>query len=232
MNKNSHQMNKITVLVPIKKNSQRLPGKVFMDFFGKPLYRVMLDKLESMDSVSAIIVNTDSEVIMKDCSTRYSKVKIIQRPEEICGDSVSMNSIISYDFSRTDSEHFLQTHVTNPLLQCETINRAINQYFANLPEFDSLVGVVPIYKRAWTTDLQPINHQNNIMLQTQDLKPVLVENSNIFIFSRTSFYAAGQSRIGMKPYPFYMDAIESTDIDYAEEMELARYFYGRITEKR
>ncbi len=224
-------MNKITVLLPIKKNSQRLPGKVFMDFFGKPLYRVILDKLVSLDVVSEIIVNTDSEVIMKDCHSRNPKVKIIERPVEICGDTVSMNSIIKYDLSHSQEEHFLQTHVTNPLLQSETITKAINQYFSNLPEYDSLVGVVPVYKRVWTSDFHPVNHRNNIMLQTQDLQPVLVENSNIFIFSKSSFYSNGQSRIGNKPFPFYMDAIESTDIDHYEEMELAKYFYGRIAEK-
>lgn len=225
-------MNKITVLLPIKMNSQRLPGKVFMDFFGKPLYRVMLEKLESVNEISEIILNTDSERIMNECAQHFSKVVLVRRPADLCGDEVPMNFIIEHELGRNKNEYFLQTHVTNPLLQPETISKAINLYFDQLETYDSLIGVNEIYKRAWNSSFQPINHQNNIMLQTQDLEPVLVENSNIFIFSKTSFFAAGKSRIGLKPFPFPMCNIESVDIDYPQDIELARFYYTKYFEEK
>jgi CMP-N-acetylneuraminic acid synthetase len=220
-------MNTVTAIVPIKQNSQRLPHKVFLDFFGIPLYRVMLDKLESVNEISEIIVNTDSETVMSECAGKYSKVVLVERPVQLCGDEVPMNSIIEYELGSNKNEHFLQTHVTNPLLKCETISQAIRLYFEQRDRFDSLTGVIPIYKRVWNSSFEPVNHQNNKMLQTQDLEPVLIENSNIFIFSKISFYAAGKSRIGLKPFPFYMNCIESVDIDYPEDFELAKFYYHR-----
>src|SRR5690349_22501127 len=105
----------ITALVPIKANSQRLPNKNFLDLNGQPMYRAVLDTLQSVPEIDSILINTDSEIIKQDCGSSYSKVRIIDRPAHLLGDRITMNSIIDYDLEQVQGEHFLQTHVTNPL---------------------------------------------------------------------------------------------------------------------
>jgi CMP-N-acetylneuraminic acid synthetase len=58
------------------------------------------------------------------------------------------------------------------------------------------------------------------MLRTQDLEPIFEENSNIYIFSRTSFRESNL-RIGKKPSMYAMDKMESIDIDELHDFKLA-----------
>lgn len=216
---------KITALVPIKTNSTRLPNKNFLDFCGRPLYRVILDTLEKIELIEQVIVNTDSEVIAGDCCGRYTKVKIVDRPAFLLGDHITMNKLIAHDLKETSAEHFLQTHCTNPLLTEKTILRAMTAYFDNLETHDSLFSVDAIRKRSFLSTGEPVNHTNSVLLPTQELDPIYIENSNLFLFSRTSFLSAGESRIGQRPQIFQMNSLEGVDIDFREDFELAKLIY-------
>ena len=211
----------IKAIVPIKSYSERLMGKNFLDFCGQPLYQVVLDTLQAINIIDSIIIDTDSDIIAKACPSRYPKVVVIQRPSNLIGNDITMNSIIEYDLSMVEGEHFLQTHVTNPLITAKTIVRTIETYFENLIKYDSLLSVESIKKRAYDHNGTPINHNNLNLEQTQHLNPVNIENSNLFIFSRTSFVSAKNSRVGLKPQLFYMSNIEGIDIDYREDFILA-----------
>lgn len=219
---------KLTALVPIKSNSERLANKNFLPFCGQPLYQIVLDKLETIDLIHEIVINTDSEIIQLDCAERYSKVRILERPMHLLGNEVTMNSIIEYDLGQISGTHFLQTHCTNPLLSRTTIIAAIQQYQAKLDVFDSLLSVESIQKRAYLSDGTPINHRNEVLAQTQHLPSINIENSNIFLFSRMSFLNAGNSRIGLRPQLFPMSGIEGMDIDYEADFVLAELIAKHI----
>ena len=118
----------------------------------------------------------------------FTDVTIIDRPEELCGDFVSMNRIIEYDLSQLPGEHFLQTHSTNPLLTVETLNNAIETYFNNLKTNDSLFSVTQWQTRFYWQNGDPVNHNPEELIRTQDLPPVFEENSNFYIFSKSSFH--------------------------------------------
>jgi CMP-N-acetylneuraminic acid synthetase len=212
---------KVTALVPIKTYSERLKDKNFLLFCGQPLYQIVLDKLQAIDLIKEIVINTDSTIIANDCSKRYSKSIVIERPENIRSNEITMNTIIEYDLTRVAGEYFLQTHCTNPLISKATIVNAIHSYFDNLDKYDSLLSVQCIKKRAYRQDSTPINHINSKLEQTQNLPEILVENSNIFLFSRTSFLNASCSRVGRKPQLFSMSSTEGIDIDYSEDFLLA-----------
>ena len=219
---------KITALVPIKDRSERLENKNFKDFCGRPLYQVILLKLQNIDFIDRIIVNTDSDRIIRELAkdtpkgagNPFSKVEIIPRPEEIKGHHITMNTIIKSDLKIVEGEHFLQTHATNPLLSVSTIVRAVGSYFENLAQYDSLFSVYKIKKRAYASNGAPINCSRHVLEQTQHLPEVMIENSNLFLFSRTSFLKA-DNRIGLMPQMFSMSEIESADIDYEHEFALA-----------
>jgi len=215
------KIHQITALVPIKEESERLKNKNFKLFNGIPLYQIVLKTLQNCKNISSIIVNTDSTEIKTICPQLFSKVKILDRPQEIKGNDVTMNTLIDYDLNMVKGEHFIQTHVTNPLLTETTINNAINLYFSNQNELDSVISVTPVKKRVYDKNVKPINHNFKKLLQTQDLDEVLIENSNFFIFSRTSFYNNKKNRVGVTPIPYYMNEIESIDIDEEREFKLA-----------
>ena len=183
----------VTALVPMKGHSERVPNKNMRDFGGHPLYHAIMAALDKSKYVGKILINTDSEVIAEDAVKNWSKVRINWRPEELRGDFVSMNDVINYDVDNEPGcEVFLQTHSTNPLLQAETIDAAIEHYFKVVEEgFDSVFGVTKFQSRFYWADGSAINHNPAELIRTQDLPPIFEENSNLYIFSRSSFKAAG-----------------------------------------
>ena len=98
---------------------------------------------------------------------------------------------------------------------------AIKEYFSSLDNYDSLFSVTKLQTRLYDQTGEPVNHNPRELLRTQDLPPLFEENSNIYIFSKTSFYAAGSKRIGKKPKMFAMGKLEATDIDEETDFILA-----------
>ncbi len=217
---------KITALLPMKSNSERVKNKNMRDFDGAPLYHAVMKSLLASKYIGKVAINTDSQTIADDAKKYFTdKVIIIDRPVEIQGDFVSMNDIIAYDLDKLDGEHFLQTHSTNPLLRAGTIDKAIEKYFKGLEEFDSVFGVTKVQTRFYDKDANPVNHNPEELLRTQDLEPLYEENSNLYIFSKESFKNSGQKRIGVKPQIFEVNKLEAVDIDEPEDFKLAELLH-------
>jgi CMP-N-acetylneuraminic acid synthetase len=218
-------MKNVIAIIPIKQKSERVENKNFRDFMGKPLFYHILMKLNSCKFISKVIINTDCPDFKSRIPKDFNKVEVQERPDYLYGHQISGSDIIKYVISKVDGEHFLQTHVTNPLLSMMTIEKAINFYFDNKPKYDSLFTVDKILKRVYFPDGTAVNHKKTESLQTQYLDPLYSENSNMFIFSRQSFIENNNNRIGCKPYMFEMNYIESIDIDYIEDFVLASLIY-------
>lgn len=220
---------KVTALIPIKVNSERVTGKNFRLFNGVPLFTLVLKTLENCSSIDKVIVNTDSGEVKKFVRENLKKTVVIDRPQNLLGDMVVMNALIEHDIAFSENEHFFQTHCTNPLLTENTITKAINEYFNSLDKFDSLLSVTRIQTRAYWENGTPINHDLSQMKRTQDLDAVFEENSNFFIFSKTSFKNASNSRIGKNLKLFELNKIEAIDIDYEEDFLLAELIHKNKT---
>ena len=78
--------------------------------------------------------------------------------------------------------------------------------------YDSIFSVDKFQTRFYRADGNPVNHDPNNLIRTQDLDPFYAENSNLYIFSSESF-ASTKARIGKKPFLFETPRLESGDID-------------------
>ncbi|MFP4105429.1 MAG: cytidylyltransferase domain-containing protein [Phycisphaerae bacterium] len=114
----------VVAMVPMKAHSERVPNKNIRTFAGKPLFHWILETLEKTYAIDQILVDTDSEEIATEADRLFEKVRILPRPEALCGDFVSMNDIIDYDSRQVESDIYLQTHSTNPLLKSATVSEA------------------------------------------------------------------------------------------------------------
>lgn len=216
----------ITAIVPVKANSERVPGKNMRLFNGRPLLHYILATLQEIPEISLISVNTDSDAAA-DYAGRFSKVKIWERPEELRGHHISMNSIIANELSHLEGDHFLQTHATNPLLGAETIRKAISAYF-DQKEHDALFSVTSRRSRFYDDKSLPVNHNPKKLINTQDLAPLYEENSCLYLFSREAFHAGVNNRLGVSPAMFVTHPYESHDIDTEEDFVLAELLWKVI----
>jgi CMP-N-acetylneuraminic acid synthetase len=170
------------------------------------------------------MVDTDSPVIMNSLAEAFPEVIVHERPESLRGGEVPMNDILIHDAEVVESQYYLQTHSTNPLLRPETISAAITSFLDSLPNFDSLFGVTRLQTRLWDQDGQPLNHDPGILLRTQDLPPIYEENSCIYLFSRQTLLER-QNRLGERPVMFEIPAEEALDIDEELDFLIAEMMY-------
>jgi CMP-N-acetylneuraminic acid synthetase len=211
-------MTKLAALVPMRHHSQRVPGKNYRPLAGKPLYQHIIETLLSVPAISIVAVDTDSTLVMDGLRRDFPQVVILPRPENLCADTTSMNEVLLYDTSRVEADFYIQTHSTNPLLRPETITKAVQTFLADYPAHDSLFSVTRLHTRLYDEHGHALNHDPDILIQTQDLPPVYEENSCIYIFTRENLEQR-RNRLGERPLMFEMDADEAWDID--EELDFA-----------
>ena len=210
-------------LLPMKANSSRVKGKNFRMFRSKPLFSWILETLLSVEDIDLVVINTDArEMLAHHGCVDTDRILIRDRKPSLCGDSVSMNLIIADDVSSVQSESYLMTHTTNPLLRSETIANALSRYSNGLlnGSCDSLFTVGRVQTRFYRADCSPVNHDPSLLVPTQDLEPWFEENSNLYIFSSSSF-AASSARIGLNPAMYETPPLESLDIDTPSDWDLA-----------
>jgi CMP-N-acetylneuraminic acid synthetase len=210
-------------LLPMKAHSARVSGKNFREFAGKPLFRWILDTLLEVPEIDKIVINTDARDILAEKSlVDTDRILIRNRRPEICGDFVSMNLVIADDLENVPADTYLMTHTTNPLLSVASIRSALEAYEKGRAsgQADSLFTVNKFQTRFYRADASPVNHDPKNLLRTQDLEPWFEENSNLYIFSKSSFLASN-ARIGKKPILFETPRAESADIDDQEGWNIA-----------
>jgi CMP-N-acetylneuraminic acid synthetase len=214
---------KCVALLPMKAHSARVQGKNFRVFAGKPLFRWILDNLLQVDEIEKIVINTDArEILASNGLVDTDRVMIRDRRPELCGDFTSMNLILQDDLREIESQAYLMTHTTNPLLSAGTIQAAYGAWKAGAAAgtCDSLFTVNRFQTRFYREDCSAVNHDPDNLIRTQDLEPWFEENSNLYVFTRGSFASTG-ARIGKRPMMFETPRIESADIDDQEGWDIA-----------
>ena len=215
----------------MKSHSERLPNKNIKDFCGKPLFYWIINTLSTLPHIRKIVVNTDSKRIATLVRLYFPDVLIHSRPKYLRGDSIVANDLIEYELTQIyDDVHFLQTHVTNPLITTNTIYNAIEFYYRNLRKYDSLFTVTKHQGRFYDIDGKPINHKPDNIEQTQNMKSVYEDNSCLYLFSRQSF--ARNGRVGLKPKMYEINKIEAIDIDTEEDFKIAEWGNEYVLQRR
>ncbi|MCK4784990.1 MAG: acylneuraminate cytidylyltransferase family protein, partial [Desulfobacteraceae bacterium] len=137
----------MVALVPMRHHSERVPGKNYRPFAGKPLYHHIVERLLACPLVAKVVIDTDSPTIMTDCAQHFPQVRLLERPEHLRADDTPMNEVLLYDVTQVAADYYVQTHSTNPLLRTETITRAIKEFLHSLPKNDSLFSVTRLQTR-------------------------------------------------------------------------------------
>src|SRR3546814_3419279 len=118
---------KIVALLPMKAHSQRVSGKNFRDFAGKPLFRWILDSLLAVEAIDRVVINTDARTILADNGLTDGdaggRILIRDRKPDVCGDFVTMNLALADDIAAIEAASYAMKHTTNPLLSSRSEER-------------------------------------------------------------------------------------------------------------
>ncbi|MFC1547125.1 cytidylyltransferase domain-containing protein [Candidatus Neomarinimicrobiota bacterium] len=212
----------------MKGHSERVPRKNMRQFCDRPLFHWIMDSLAECRHITEIIINTDSEELAANAEEHFA-VTIHMRPDHLLTiTSDEAYQIMAHDLTLTDGEYFLQTHSTTPLVKSVTLNTAIESYFAQ-HEHDSLLSVTEVQHRYYWPDGRAVNHDPDALIRTQELPPLLMENSCIYIFSREVF-TKRKNRIGYNPLLYPVNPYEAVDIDEMIDFDIAEYLMKKQLE--
>ncbi|MEN8126133.1 MAG: acylneuraminate cytidylyltransferase family protein [Bacteroidota bacterium] len=227
----------IAVFLPTRKGSQRVKNKNTRIFGGKEggLLQLKLEQLIKIKSVDEVILSSNDEIslsIGKKFEKFDQRVRVIERPDKLALSSTDLVDLIKYVPSITDCNNILWTHVTSPFVDENDYENAIQLYFENMNNYDSLMSAKKFNNYLWSKEKNDlINRANNKKWpQTQDLEDLYEIDSAIFI-SKRSNYLNNNDRVGNKPNLYVMDGIKSFDIDWQEDFKLAELIYDKYYRK-
>jgi CMP-N-acetylneuraminic acid synthetase len=212
------QIDSITAILPIKLGSERVPDKNYGILGGKRLYEYILSTLLECPLVNNVVVSTNDMRISSELK-HLEDVRILDRPSNLAKRDSSMNLVIDDVLGKVSGRFFVQVHATSPFLSSQTLGKGIRTFLSGDP-LSSCFSATEIHGRLWSTDGKALNHDPLNLVPTQDLTPVLLENSAFYIFSREGF-SKGGNRLHGFARPVIIPEIEAWDIDYPWQWEIA-----------
>lgn len=208
-------------ILPIKGHSERVPEKNFRFLGNIPLWHYPIHALYESGAVDEIILDTDvPDEFLGKIPVGPVPVLLRKRPEDVCGDKVSMNLVLESIVRQHDADRYLQVHATSPFVNGATLSVVAQQMPADVP---ALYSVTAHFSRFWKpgNPPEPINHRASKLLPTQELEPLLQENSAFYLFRREPFLML-KTRTPPGSVPVSIPFREGLDIDTEEDWSFVR----------
>lgn len=219
----------------IKNDSNRVSRKNFQMVGEKPLWKHLISELNQLGY--EIYIDTDSEEVLKECNVdpSLSNVNAYARDRKFIDMENDPNNDLSPanlmlenfldNYVENPDEPVLLTHVTSPFLKKETVKNVLEMYNKGKYEYIHSVNKEKDFGFLETFD-NPINFNPNVVQRTQDLKPIYFSNGAFFLMTKNIF-KKNKNRWGEKIYFYPLSTIEGIEIDYPEDLELARIVYEK-----
>ena len=205
----------VAIIVPIKFRSRRVKSKNLRLINGIPLYQKIFTQLCKLEKDWDIFIYSSNIQCAYELDER---VRYLPRPRYLDSDSIGANELFTYSANVLPHKIQCIVHPTCIFLTSDSIQECIEAVIHG--DYDSAFSAEEIRSYAWYKS-KPLNYDPYDISQTQQLEPVLVENSGVYVYTK-EYYAKYGTRIGEKPYIKVVTKKESLDIDTEEEMEQAK----------
>lgn len=218
---------RVVGFVPSKLNSQRVPRKNVLDLGGRALVNWVLRTLASTSVDETVLYAADPEVcsfVEPGLGFRY-----VERPSFLDTDEAKVQDFVGSFLEDVACDVIVLAHITAPFLAPSTVQACIDAVVSG--RHDSAFAAIELQRFAWF-DGRRLNYPaDRPTPRTQDLEPVLVEQSGLYVFPRALFESSGR-RIGDHPHIELVDEIEGHDIDTQQDLEIARLLADHVERNR
>jgi len=211
----------VVALLPMRGGSERVRNKNLRLLADRPLYTYMLDTLLDLDFCQEVFVDTDSDAIEAAVRSTHPDVRVYRRPVSLGSGDTPMTDVILDFLGNFSFDRVLQVHSTSPFL-CSSSLKSAYKVLRSDPGCDSVFSVTSLQARLWTEELAPINHNPAFLERTQDLSPILLENSGFYLLN-SDVIRATRNRIGRSPKAVRINTLEALDIDTEDDFNLAQF---------
>lgn len=170
---------KVIALVPIKMNNERTPGKNIKKLSdGTPLIQYILNTLRKCNEIDEVYVYCSKEEIKE---YLIPGVNYLKRDSKYDTAQADVNDMFFAFSNEVNADIYVLAHATDPLLSSDSIDRGIIE--VKNGEYDSAIAVRKMQEFLWK-DGKTFNYNPEFIPRTQDLDPLFVEATGLYIFSR------------------------------------------------
>ena len=204
---------KIVAVIPARAGSKGIPNKNIRLLGGRPLVSYAIGNAKQSEYITDIVVSTDSpEVGM---IARQMGVRVHWRDERLCGDAVTLDSVIWDAVPKdTDWDYVITMQPTSPTLRVETLDTAIRYAMEN--GLDTVLAAINAPHLSWSVKDGKKVPDYAKRLNRQYLPPHYME-TGAFVISRASVVTP-ETRIGPKMDVFEIPEDESQDVDNFQDL--------------
>lgn len=200
-------MKRILAVIPARAGSKGVPNKNIRLVNNKPLIYYSIKNALDSKFITDVIVTTDSpeiQVIAKQMGVRYK-----QRKAELCGDSVTLDSVIYDVVKDVECDYVVTMQPTSPTLTVETLDNAIEYTVQN--DLDTVISVINQPHLSWRSEngVKVPNYKERLNRQ---YLPAQYNETGAFVVSKKCVVSK-KTRIGKKVDVFEISEKESVDID-------------------
>jgi CMP-N-acetylneuraminic acid synthetase len=215
-------MMKKAAFIPIKSNSERVPGKNFRVVGGKPLYQYIMHNAVASGSFDRVYVDSDSQEVL-DFGTDIG-IYPLERVPELALPTANGNDLAVHWANRCPGHDiYFNLFATAPLLSPESIAAAAA--IMDDPEYDSVLTVTE--QRGWFWYKGASVGQNpHLPTRTQDQAPMLKETTGLYGIRREALLRY-HCRSGAHPCLMVVPPEEAVDLDNESDFEHLEYLIQR-----
>lgn len=213
---------KTVAFIPIKMNNERIPGKNTKKFYDvSPLILFIQKTLVQCKEIDEIYVYCSQDGIKE---YLLPEINYIKRDKKYDTANADVNDMFRTFSIAVPADIYVLAHATAPFLSAASIDKGVNM--VKSAAYDSACAVRKFQDFVWKDDM-PFNYDAYKIPRTQDLPPMYVETTGLYIFTKEVIQKR-KSRIGYKPYLLEVSKIEATDVNDPIDFEIADAIYKKF----
>lgn len=219
----------IVAIVPVREGSSRIKDKNFIPFGEEPtLIHNKIQHLKNSGCFDHIYISSDGARTMQ--IAKSCAVEFLQRDSYMCTSKPRWDEVIEAILQTVPRDPIvLWAMVTSPLFR--RYKEAVDAYLSHIDTHDSLVGVKQIREYLIDENGRPLFYSFGVWHPySNELRPLYAINDTVFIAKKTE-QLYWKYWIGRKPFLFQCEPIESIDINFPEDLEIAKLAY-ELTKKQ
>jgi CMP-N-acetylneuraminic acid synthetase len=219
----------VCVLVQARLGSQRVPNKMIRPFADSTLVDILFEKLKTLKSISTEQIYFSAyEDELKTIGKKHG-INIFERSKESAlSEGQPLTEIYEW-WNKLPFKYVVLVSACNPLLKPETIDSFIEKFISSDRE-----GAFAVFEKKtyyWDKNGTPITDWNgSTIMNTKYVEPIY-EAAHCLYASRTDIIGQGywmDTQSPPKPELFIMNELESFDIDYEWQFQVAQSLYKTL----
>jgi CMP-N-acetylneuraminic acid synthetase len=208
---------RVVGFVPSKLNSQRLPAKNIRPLGGLPLINWALATLNATSRIDEIVIYASDDEVMGHVDATLT-CRFLERPANLDRDDATAEDFIAGFLAQEPCDVVVLLHATSPFIRPETVMRCLETVVEG--RHQAAFAALALQRFCWYEE-RPLNYRlDEPTPRTQDLPPVLAEQSGLYVFTRELFEAT-RSRVSLDASIEVIDEIEGHDIDTPFDFKMA-----------